>query len=231
MASEEDEEGPRLFRLPGGQDQVIHWLRAGIDPKLTEFRFNSVVTRVNWRRRDVTVHTQSAIDASSTTLHAARALIALPLGVLIASSGTTGAVQFDPDLPEKWEAASQLRMGPVVKILLHFQEAFWDQGDLRELGFLYSPSEAFSPWWTLLPVRVPVLTGWAGGPAAERVSNMDEADVLRTALRSLSQSLKIDEAELLRLLQTGASAIGKLIPFRAALILTSPWVERKPRSD
>jgi monoamine oxidase len=200
-AGEQEEEGRRLCRLLGGQDQLIQWLRAGMDPKLTAFRFNSVVTKVNWRHRDATVHTQSAIGEGSESLHAARALITLPLGVLTAPPGTTGAVQFQPDLPEKWKAVSQLRMGPVVKVILRFQEAFWDTGKLRELGFLYSLSEAFSPWWTLLPVRVPVLTGWAGGPAAERLSEADEADVLKSALGGLSKSLKIAEAELLRLLQ------------------------------
>jgi monoamine oxidase len=202
---EHEEQEPRLSRLPAGQDRLIEWLQAGIDPELTEYRFHCVVTQVAWRRHQVTIHTQSGEDESYS---APQALITLPLGVL-----SQGAVMFEPDLPEKRAAMSQLRMGPVVKVLLLFREALWERMNLHELGFLYTPEEPFSPWWTLLPVRAPVLTGWAGGPAAERLSRQNEGLILDQALAGLARSLQVKAADLRHTLRAWHVCDWQIDPF------------------
>ncbi len=70
-------------------------------------------------------------------------------------------------------------MGPVVKLILHFDEPFWESGPLAQASFLYLPDEPFPTWWTSLPRHLPILTGWAGGPAADRLSNRDAEAVRR----------------------------------------------------
>ena len=83
-------------------------------------------------------------------------------------------------------------MGAVTKIVLRFRERFWKQSvflaqpsgrRLPPLGFLHSSDEYFPTWWTSLPVRATILTGWAGGPAAERLAPHGEESVRRASAR------------------------------------------------
>ena len=136
---------------------------------------------------------------TGTTLEpcrAARAVVTLPLGVLQLTPGTPGGVKFSPELPEKRRATEHLKMGPVVKLVLRFDEAFWEQGDLQSAAFLLMPEEPFPTWWTSLPLRTPMVTGWAGGPAAEALSPREELDILADGLATLSRSLEMPRQRL-----------------------------------
>ena len=53
-------------------------------------------------------------------------------------------------------------------------------------GFVHGGSEPFPVWWTALPPRAPMLTGWAGGPRAAALTGRGEAAMLRAALDSLA---------------------------------------------
>jgi monoamine oxidase len=94
-------------------------------------------------------------------------------------------------------ACSLLGSGPVVKTVMKFSEAFWedkaaakaarsDEG-LRDAAFLHDPDAAFPTWWTARPLRVPVLTGWAAGPKALTLSGLPERAIIDAALGSLAE--------------------------------------------
>jgi monoamine oxidase len=100
-----------------------------------------------------------------------------------------GGVRFRPALREKERAAAALAMGPVVKVLLRFREAQWAETGPRALAFLHVHGAAFPVFWTLAPVRAPVLVGWSGGPDAERLAGLGEEEVVRAALRSAARGL------------------------------------------
>jgi monoamine oxidase len=51
-------------------------------------------------------------------------------------------------------------------------------------------------WWTALPARVPLLTGWVGGPRAAALAGRGESAVLRAALDSLASIFARDPTEL-----------------------------------
>jgi monoamine oxidase len=55
-------------------------------------------------------------------------------------------------------------------------------------------------WWTYYPVRASVLTGWAGGPAAARLSNRSEREVLDDAVASLAKITGVSRARLRKML-------------------------------
>jgi monoamine oxidase len=93
-------------------------------------------------------------------------------------------VRFTPALKEKRKALGQLVPGPVVKIALRFHSAFWEARD-PGVAFFHSAPAAFPTFWTALPLRAPVLIGWAGGPKADRLSRASEKVVLRQAMESL----------------------------------------------
>src|SRR5262249_30259894 len=105
--------------------------------------------------------------------------------------------RFSPDVPHKHQAAGQLGAGPVVKVICKFHEPFWESSstvkpagsanELKDAGFFHDPEAAFPTWWTALPLRLSVLTGWSGGPKAAALSGRAEASILARAIESLAQ--------------------------------------------
>jgi monoamine oxidase len=189
-------EGDRLFRLVGGYSRVLDWLHAGIAPACFDLRLGAVVSAITWQPGQVQVESHSVTGTPLEPYEAARAVITLPVGVLQSPPGTRGAIRFSPELPEKQAALGRLKMGPVVKLVLRFDQAFWDEGDLDRADFLHLPDEPFPTWWTSLPLRVPILTGWAGGPAADRMSQQDDLAILAEGLSVLSRSLELPRPQL-----------------------------------
>ena len=193
QASEEiDEE--QLFRLIDGYDRVPQALLDGCETSHLELRLNEPVSALRWKPGSVEVVTQSS------TFRAARVVVTLPLGVLKA-----GDVRFEPDLPAKRRAADALEMGPVMKTLLRFDEPFWENEaiptlpagkSLRDACFLHARGPSVFTWWTLLPVRSPVLVGWSGGPMAAALSHRKSEDVLNESLKSLGQFFGMDPTTL-----------------------------------
>jgi monoamine oxidase len=168
------------FRIFDGYDRLLEVLARPVPS--TAVQLNAVVCAVQWSAAGVVVET-----TVGTRFRAAQLIITLPIGVLRAKSGETGAVSFDPPLPDGFrDALDHMRMGPVVKVLLRFHRVFWEDGPWRDLGFVHSPGDVFPTWWTMLPCRVPLLTAWAGGPAAGPLSHQPAAQVLDAALHSLA---------------------------------------------
>jgi monoamine oxidase len=197
------------FRILNGYGQVADWLLAGCDPQRVTLRLSVVANEIKWSRGDVEVIANSRAGHSLPSFRAERAVITLPLGVLQAPPGAPGAVHFNPKLKEKQEAIGKITMGAVTKIVLRFRERFWERngfsiqpagGRLPPLGFLHSHDEYFPTWWTHLPVRAPILTGWAGGPASERLALRGEDFVVGRALDSLSHMLGLGHERLADLL-------------------------------
>src|SRR5262249_37327060 len=137
--------------------------------------------------------------AGKATLRAGAAVMTLSPGVLRARPGTPGAVRFVPDLPEKRAAWGMLPMGSVVKVALRFREPFWFDSE-PELTFLHTPPGPFEIWWTTSPLRSGVLTGWAGGPHAERLTALAPRAVLELALSALPRCFPLGRERLAELL-------------------------------
>jgi monoamine oxidase len=66
------------------------------------------------------------------------------------------------------------------------------RADLEEAGrdasFLHAGEQPFPTWWTTLPVRSTLLTGWAGGPKADRLPR-GEAALTKAAVDSVATLL------------------------------------------
>lgn len=206
-------QGERLFRLPSGYHRLIEWLRAGTGVRHLDIRLSRIVSRIAWQPGQVQVESRSVAGLALEPCTAPRAVITLPLGVLQAPHGAQGAVQFSPDLPDKQRAIGQLRMGPVVKVVLQFDEAFWEHNGVPDMSFLHVPGKPFPTWWTPLPLCAPVLTGWAGGPAAASLSHQDAPVVLAQALGTLAQAFDLDRAALAWRLQAWSVCDWQADPF------------------
>ncbi len=183
-------EGDRLFRVQAGYDRIVQFLRTGLENARHQLEVNTLVRRIEWGKAGATVH---AVNGNGDVLayRVRRVVITVPVGVLQLHDHEEGHIAFMPQLPAKKRAAiAGIRMGPVVKVLLRFREAFWEE-KLPDLNFFHAAGEAFPTWWTTLPMRSSVLTAWSGGPAAAKLSEKPEGAILDEAVGTLSKLLKV----------------------------------------
>jgi monoamine oxidase len=221
-SAEQDEVQGKQFRIANGGDALMKWLRDGLDPERTEVRLSSVVEGVEWKRGTVSVAYRGGDRAPSLSVSARTVVVTLPLAVLKA-----GTVRFDPPLPVKQRALAGIETGQVFKIVLRFRRAFWEQpeflkerrehsgaeGTRRGLNFFHAPGAEIPTWWTSLPVRSPVLTGYVGGVAAEQLLSEEPPSRLERTLVALSDILAVPRRELEELLDASASHDWRADPF------------------
>jgi monoamine oxidase len=184
-ASGDGVEGAESYRLVGGYVGVLEHIHNDSPHEKLTLRLNTIVNAIRWKKGAVEVVT------SGGTIRAKQAIVTVPVGVL-----NDGSIRFEPDLLEKRDAAARIAMGGVVKTLLRFREPFWESRPLPAAGeklpnvvFLTSdPSAnaAVPTWWTYYPVRDRTLVGWAGGPAAMKLSHRSADEVLRDAIAALA---------------------------------------------
>jgi monoamine oxidase len=201
-----DAEDAKNFRFVNGYDALPEYLRVGLDPARVKLHLDTTVTTVAWERGHVSVTTTGTQGELDQTFEARAALVTLPLGVLQSSPGERGAVAFDPPVPEKSDAAARLAAGPVMKVLLRFREPFWETLGrtrtlsrpkmLRDVAFWHARGLPIPTWWTSLPIRSTVLTGWGGGPVAAALAGKGETFVVGRAVESLSTILGVAKKEI-----------------------------------
>lgn len=191
---QDDPSGNNQFRLLNGQDALVDWLRAGLDPDRVKTRLGTVAIAIRHRRDSVTVDVRGAAEQS---LKAKSAIVTIPIGVWRAARDQEGTLRFDPPLEEKERAVANIEVGHVVKIAFRFAERFWDE---QPFNFLHSNDPHVPTWWTTAPVRSPLLTAWAGGHAAERLLAEGEAAMTDRALDSMATAFSVRRPRLERLL-------------------------------
>src|SRR5690606_34864257 len=119
---------------------------------------------------------------------AKRAIVTLPLGILQRREGAPGAVKLTPPLTAKRAAGRGLGCGAVLKLVLRFRSAFWEElenGRFRDAGFFHARMAPFPTFWTQLPLRVPLLVAWLGGPRAAERSSSETRDLVPLVIESL----------------------------------------------
>lgn len=211
---EKEEIAGKQFRIANGGDALMKWLRDGLDPDRTEVRLSTVAQAVDWKRGQV------AIETPVEVLRARAAIITLPAAVLKA-----GALRFAPALVAKQRAFAGIETGQVFKIVLRFRQAFWEKPEFlkerreksgsngRGLNFLHATGAEVPTWWTSLPVRSPLLTGYVGGVAAEQLLAEEPPSRLERSLVALSDILAVPRRELEEQLDASASHDWRADPF------------------
>ena len=181
---QEDPAGNKQFRIVDGYDHVIEWLRAGLDPERVEMRLSTPARVIRWREGEVVVETPGE------EVRAAACVITIPIGVWKAPREQEGAIRFDPPLTDKAKALQKLEVGHVVKIMFRFAERFWDERE-GPANFVHSADRFVPTWWTSAPIRSPILTGWAGGHAADALLAEGRDALAGRALDSLATTFRI----------------------------------------
>jgi monoamine oxidase len=206
--AEDEIDGDHSFRILGGYDVVTETLLAEAQAHCAVVHLNTTIKELRWQRNQV--EAVCIADKRLQVFCGSHAVITLPLGVLQAKAHQRGAVRFVPDLPRATQAAIDgIAMGYANRIVLKFRERFWEKlesqsreqrEDLSQLGFFHFPEAAVPTWWTMLPVRAPVLVGWVGGPVAEQFTGRDKEFVVDQALASLGQIFGVSEDRMQKLL-------------------------------
>jgi monoamine oxidase len=177
--SEEDLTG---YRLEGGYSQLMEFLRIEAVKHHASFHLSKKVTEIRWHRASVKIITEEGNE-----YEARKILITIPPSVL-----KTGAVRFIPAINEYETALSKIETGGVIKFLVEFKEAYWEDKNaslraMPHLHFLFS--DAFIPtWWSQRPDTTPLLTGWLSGPVTDHLE-INENELIKEAERSLAYIL------------------------------------------
>jgi monoamine oxidase len=91
-------------------------------------------------------------------------------------------------------------MGEVVRLVLRFRRAFWKDisattngksKTLTDLSFLFSEDDWFPTWWTTMPIKVPLMTGWAPFRSAEKLSSCAPSFIVQRGCETLSELLAV----------------------------------------
>ena len=180
-------DGDRSFRILSGYDRVPRRL---LRRSRAEVHLNAPVTEIHWEAGHVSA------SGPAGAIQARCALVTVPLGVLQAH-----AIRFSPEPAGVLDAASRLEMGRVFRITLRFRERFWEgRKELEDLSFIHSLESWFPTWWTMMPLRVPVLTAWAAGPWAEPLMGCDGTQLCNRAVDTLARILATDRDKISGLL-------------------------------
>lgn len=157
-------------RAQGGYGPLLEFLAKDL-----RIQLQTAVRRIRWKRGSVEV--EGTFRGERWCAWAPRAVITLPIGVL-------------PSLRirEKSAALARLASGPVVRVAMAFRAAFWEKSH-PGVAFFHSPAAAFPTFWTPLPMHAPLLTAWAGGPKAAKLTGKRPEVLLQHALASVRSIL------------------------------------------
>lgn len=173
------------YRIESGYQTLVDFMRSEFLQKGGTLYLSSPVTAINWQNDNVEMIT------TLKRFTAKKIIITVPIGVLQSKQ-----INFTPGIENKITAAKQAGYGPVIKIVIQFKNIFWRDRALtgketKKLGFLFS-EEAVPTWWTQYPKELPILTGWLGGPRAEKMKHLTDEEILKQAITSLTSIFNID---------------------------------------
>jgi monoamine oxidase len=170
----------------GGYAPLMSHLAQSLDARRSRLVLGTAVETIEWGGEGIKVVARGA--SGPVTARTRWGIVTLPASILQLDATASGAVRFEPALEDKRAALGGIAVGRVIKAVLHFRSAFWEQlqhGRLAHVSFMHAAEAAFPTVWTTLPFRVPVLTAWMGGPRAQRLAGAGQDELLELALASV----------------------------------------------
>ncbi len=94
-------------------------------------------------------------------------------------------------------ALEALEFGDVTRVIFRFREPWWeDHAELADFGFWLSSEKFFPTWWTTLPMRTPLLTGWSAGPHTDELLGQPKTAIVSRALEDLARISRVELEQL-----------------------------------
>jgi monoamine oxidase len=187
--SNEEEEN---FRIPAGYGGLIHFLQEEAEKKGCRIHIDHTVNQIDWEKNEVTVYTKNG-----KKFYANKLIVTVPLKVLVKTGGPV-SINFTPPVDEYIKAAGEIGAGSIIKVALQFKDRLWKE----DTGFIFS-DEQFPTWWTQLPDRRPVLTGWMGGSGAMQLSYETDEQILEKAILSVAAIFDTQPGEVKNNIEAG----------------------------
>ena len=163
-------------RPRGGYGALMSWLAERAVKRGARLQLGAVVREIRWRRGSVLV--RGSFAGRPFVFSAKKVVVTLPLGVL-------DEVTFIPSL-KKTDALKKLAGGPVIRVAMGFHEPFWEKR-APGVAFFHVPDAPFPTFWTPLPMRARLLTAWAGGPKASRLTGLPAGALVDAALSTVER--------------------------------------------
>ena len=158
--------------VPSGYWQMLSQLTSGVD-----IRTGTVVERIAVDAAEGTTTPVMVEMVRGDALAADHVLVTVPLGVLKAET-----ITFDPPLPDdKVSAIGRLGSGVLDKVVLRFDEPFWD--GTAFVGHIGTEPGRFLEWLNLEPVTgEPIIVGFNVGSIAEQLASRSDQIVVAEAV-------------------------------------------------
>src|SRR4051812_28170052 len=198
--------GDRVLRLRNGYPALVAWLQSECIRNNVDIRTDYAVRKIRQQEAKAVVsgqHFQEAFEMEADAV-----VVTVPVSLL--SPGTAASITFEPELPAaKIEALRGTALGPVMRVVMVFKEAFWKElkgakgRSLSTMRFLFSHDSYFPTWWTQYPVEAPMLVAWSSGPRAQQFGGWDRKRIVEQALSSLAGILPVSREELAEQLREG----------------------------
>ena len=173
------------YRIDGGYIQLINYLVSECKKSDCIFLTDCCVKKINWSKGEVNVLTMC-----SRFFKGDKIIIAVPLSVLQVDKNDMNYIEFAPEINHHLNAAKNIGFGAVIKIIIEFNEVFW-QSKKKDVCFIQT-NEKISFWWTQLPNEKAILTGWLGGPKALELKDVTDEELIAISLQSLSSAFNIN---------------------------------------
>jgi len=219
-------DGGRIERVLGGYDRLVDDLARPLAAHDEALLLRTRAVTIDWHGREVRVHCRQGLGEARATYRGRAVVITVPLSLL--KQDQPGHLRFSPSLPRPTRAAiATIAMGSVTKLILRFRLRFWQ--DARALGlsalsahklaglsFLHTPAGPVPTWWVPRPLDVPVLVGWAAGPAAASFAQAHQGDkmrAVRAGVSGLARALGCAAAPLLAIVEDAELVDWSVMPF------------------
>ncbi len=174
------------YHIDGGYITLINFLKDEIIKNGGSIILSEPVNEIQWATGNVKIITTTGKSFASE-----KVIVTVPLGVL-----QKKIIKFVPELPNHELAFESMGFGGVIKFLFEFKEAFWESSGrkLKNLAFVFSDAE-IPTWWSQLPDKTPLLTGWFSGPRTFESTHTPEL-LYEKALTSLQYIFRCDRKEI-----------------------------------
>jgi monoamine oxidase len=162
---------------------------------------HSGVIKTNEAVRKISGNKNIEVVTSSGKYIGEKVIIAVPLGVLQSSKNSKSLINLPAYLNAYTKMSKQIGNGSVIKFLLEFDRAFWLDKDFLKTKNIAPPLYIFTnakipTWWTQYPSKIPLLTGWIGGPPAFEMKNYSERRFKTLFMESLATVFSLPKTEI-----------------------------------
>jgi monoamine oxidase len=189
LGKEWEEQSDEMYRIKEGYSSLINYLEKECIGKGCIIHRNKKIKQLDWLENAVTAYTDLNEKFTGD-----RIVITVPAGVLQRKMDDC-SINFTPPIDGHEKAWEKIGFGSVLKLLLRFKQSFWEQQQ-SDIAFILS-DEAIPTWWTQQPSKLPILTGWVGGPAALQWNLVDDEKLIEQAVQSLARIFKLTAAEII----------------------------------